>query len=75
MGHELYGGQKRIWNMLRNRKRPVNEYIQISKITTEFWKKYFEQLYSNKEETTETKETPTNGKTQTNLADTDIDKK
>ncbi|XP_048520755.1 uncharacterized protein LOC125503830 [Dendroctonus ponderosae] len=61
--HDLYGGQKRIWNMLRNRKRPVNEYIQISKISTEDWEKHFEQLYPNKEENTETKETPTNEET------------
>ncbi|KAH1024898.1 hypothetical protein HUJ05_009734 [Dendroctonus ponderosae] len=63
MEHDLYGGQKRIWNMLRNRKRPVNEYIQITKITTEDWEKHFEQLYRNKEENTETKETPTNEET------------
>lgn len=25
--HDLYGGQNKIWNMLRNRKKPINEHI------------------------------------------------
>ena len=63
MEHDLYGRQKRIWNILRNRKKSVKEYIQISKIMTEEWEKYFEQLYSNKEKNMKTKETPTNEET------------
>lgn len=27
--HNMYGGQKKVWRMLRNRKKPVNEEIQI----------------------------------------------
>lgn len=54
MEHDLYGGQKKIWNLLRSRKKPINEYIQSTRITSEEWEKYFEKLYS----ATETK-TPT----------------
>lgn len=32
MEHDLYGGQKKIWNILRNRKKPINEFIQMSTI-------------------------------------------
>lgn len=35
MEHDLYGGQKRIWNMLRKRKKPVTEKVQINNITPE----------------------------------------
>lgn len=47
MEHDLYGGQRRVWNMLRNRKRPVNEEVQISAIKPEMWMEYFENLYQN----------------------------
>lgn len=52
MEHDMYGGQKKIWKMLRSRKKPVNEYIQISKITTEEWEKHFHNLYVNSTTTT-----------------------
>lgn len=47
MEHDLYRGQKKIWNTLRNRRRAVNEYIQITTITTEKWEEYFRNLYGN----------------------------
>lgn len=30
MENDLYGGQEIIWNMLRNRKKPVNESVQTT---------------------------------------------
>ncbi|KAH1004457.1 hypothetical protein HUJ05_005266 [Dendroctonus ponderosae] len=40
-------GQKKIWNMLRKRKKPVNEEVVISAIDQETWATYFENLYDN----------------------------
>ncbi|XP_072765165.1 uncharacterized protein [Anoplolepis gracilipes] len=45
MEHDLYGGQKKVWKTLRNRKRVVNKFVQITTITTEEWEKYFRNLY------------------------------
>lgn len=48
MEHDLYGRQKRVWNMLRNRKKPVNEYVIVctTRITTEEWERHFRTLYT-----------------------------
>lgn len=63
MEHDLYGGQKRIWNMLRNRKKPVNEYVHTKSITTETWESYFRTLYTNtKSRETEQLDSDTEGK-------------
>lgn len=35
------------YNTLRNRRRAVNEYVQITTITTEKWEEYFRNLYGN----------------------------
>ena len=35
MERDLYGGQKKIWNMLRNRKKSINEFIQTTNISIE----------------------------------------
>ncbi|XP_045467858.1 craniofacial development protein 2-like [Harmonia axyridis] len=45
MEHDLYGAQKKVWNMLRNRKKPVNEHIQMTRISSDTWEKHFHQLY------------------------------
>lgn len=47
MKRDLYGGQRKVWNMLRNRRKPINDYIQISKITKKEWETYFKKLYTN----------------------------
>lgn len=47
MEHDLYGCQKRIWNMLRKRKKNVTEEVQMNNITTETWTTYYQNLYSN----------------------------
>ena len=47
MERDLYEGQKKIWNMLRNRKKPINEFIQPTKISIEDWKKHFRELYAS----------------------------
>ncbi|KAI4474608.1 hypothetical protein M0802_015537 [Mischocyttarus mexicanus] len=45
MEHDISGGQRRVLNMLRNRRKPVNEYVQICNIIKESWENYFENLY------------------------------
>ncbi|KAI4501058.1 hypothetical protein M0802_003861 [Mischocyttarus mexicanus] len=45
MDHDIYGGQRQVWNMLRNCRKPVNDYVQICNITKESWENYFENLY------------------------------
>ena len=50
MERDLYGGQKKIWNMLRNRKKPINEFIQTTKISIEDWEKHFRELYASTED-------------------------
>jgi len=31
--------------MLKNRKKPVNEYVQVKVVTMKVWEKYFRKLY------------------------------
>ncbi|KAH1008228.1 hypothetical protein HUJ05_008802, partial [Dendroctonus ponderosae] len=47
MEHDLYGGQKKIWTMLRKRKKTVNEEVVINAIDQETWTTYFQNLYNN----------------------------
>lgn len=54
MEHHLYGAQKRVWNMLRNRKKHVNEFVQTTRITPEEWEKYFADLYKEEDTKEET---------------------
>lgn len=49
MEYDLYGAQKRVWNMLKNRKKHVNEFVQTIKITSEEWEKHFADLYRNED--------------------------
>lgn len=56
MEHDLYGGQKKIWNTLRNRKRAVNEEVQTNAITPEKWENYIKTLYGQQESNSETPE-------------------
>lgn len=44
MKHNLYRGQKKIWRMLRNRKKPINEEVQRNTITPETWIAHFRNL-------------------------------
>lgn len=53
MEYDLHGAQKRVWNMLRNRKKHVNEFVQIIKITSKKQRKNTSQTYIGME--TETK--------------------
>jgi len=36
--------------MLKNRKQPINEFLQTKRVTKDVWEKYFRKLYSNTEE-------------------------
>ncbi|KMQ87351.1 rna-directed dna polymerase from mobile element jockey-like protein [Lasius niger] len=47
MEYDLYGAQKRVWNMLRNRRKHVNELVQTTRITTDEWEKHFMELYKD----------------------------
>ncbi|KAL3270101.1 hypothetical protein HHI36_009159 [Cryptolaemus montrouzieri] len=42
-----YGTQRRIRNMLRARKRPVNEYAQLNQVNAKQWEQYLTELYNN----------------------------
>ena len=53
MERDLYEGQKKIWNMLRTRKKPINEFIQTTKISIEDWEKHFRELYASTEDYSE----------------------
>lgn len=56
MDHDLYDGQKNISKVLRNRKRAVDEEVQINSISPENWKSCKELLFrqeENKESTIE----------------------
>lgn len=44
--HDLYGAQKMIWKLLRNRRKPVNETVRLSYISEEEWRTHFGNLYS-----------------------------
>lgn len=50
MEHDLHRAQKKVWGMLRNRKKPVNEYIQTNTIKPKEWKKHLKTLYEDTEE-------------------------
>lgn len=50
MEHDLYGGQKKVWNMLRTRKKPINEQVRNTKMTPEEWILHYENLYGQPDE-------------------------
>ena len=49
MQHDLYGGQRRIWNFIRSQKKPVNEQIVVN-ITPEEWTNHLKSLYNTEEQ-------------------------
>lgn len=49
MERDLYGSQRKIWNMLRNRKKHVNKLIQLPEATKNIWENHFTQLYETQE--------------------------
>lgn len=49
MDHDLYGAQKKVWKMLKNRKKPVNEFVQTKGVTKDVWESYFRKLYNTEE--------------------------
>lgn len=61
MDYDMYGAQRKVWKMLKNRKKPVNEYVQTKGVPLEQWEKYFRDLYDAQEiEGPEVHETPPN---------------
>jgi len=48
MDHDLYGAQKKVWKMLKNRTKPINEFVQTNRVTKDVWEKYFRKLYNTK---------------------------
>lgn len=49
MEHDLYGAQRKIWNMLRNQRKNINELIQTNKISSEEWERHFSSLYKTEQ--------------------------
>lgn len=49
MDHDLYGAQRKVWKMLKNMKKPVNEYVHVTGVTTEVSEEYFKKLYDVKD--------------------------
>lgn len=49
MDHDIYGAQRKVWKMLKNRKKPVNEYVQTRRVDIKSWEKYFGELYEAEE--------------------------
>ncbi|XP_060517725.1 uncharacterized protein LOC132696713 [Cylas formicarius] len=49
MDHDIYGAQRKVWKILKNRKKPVNEFVQSKGVSIETWVEYFERLYSANE--------------------------
>ena len=47
MQHDFYGTQKKIWNILRNQKKPINEYVQTTQISKDEWVDHFKNLYAS----------------------------
>jgi hypothetical protein len=45
MQHDLYGDQKRIWAIIRNRNKTVNKEVQVININSESWITHFKNLY------------------------------
>ena len=44
---DLYGSQKKIWKMLRNRKSELNETLQLHKTSGSVWWQHFSSLYNS----------------------------
>jgi len=49
MDHDLYGAQKKVWKMLKNRKKPINEFVQTKGVNKDVWEKYFRKLHNTEE--------------------------
>jgi len=49
MEHCLYGSQKKIWGLIRRRKREVNEYVTVTTIPSEAWINCFKQMFDEDE--------------------------
>ena len=49
MDHDLCRAQKKVWKMLKNRKKQINEFVQTKGVTKDVWKKYFRKLYNTEE--------------------------
>ncbi|XP_019765820.1 uncharacterized protein LOC109541399 [Dendroctonus ponderosae] len=49
MEYDMYGAQRNVWKLLKNRKKPVYEYAQTKEMSMETWEAYFRQLYKFEE--------------------------
>ena len=45
MENDLYGSQRKVWKMLRNRKAEINYTLNIYNITKSQWMKHFIKIY------------------------------
>ncbi|KAL3269719.1 hypothetical protein HHI36_008779 [Cryptolaemus montrouzieri] len=49
MENDMHGTQRRKWNMLRARKKPVNEYVHLNQVSAGQCEQYLTELYNNEE--------------------------
>lgn len=47
--HDIYKTQRMVWKMLKNRKKPINEFVQIKGTALATWERYFRELYDAEE--------------------------
>ena len=45
MEHDIYGAQKKVWQLIRRTKKEVNELVTYSKSTIDEWENFFRKLY------------------------------
>lgn len=48
MEHDLYGAQRKIWGMLRNRRKEIAEYTKTVQIDEETWVEHFTKLHNTR---------------------------
>ncbi|KAH0948761.1 hypothetical protein HN011_004175 [Eciton burchellii] len=57
MEHDIYRDLQKVWKMLRNKKKSINEEVQINTIIPKAWTIYFRNLYQGSSEDMEQFET------------------
>jgi hypothetical protein len=45
MEYDIYGAQKKVWKLIRSKKKEVNELVINNKITIDEWENFFSELY------------------------------
>lgn len=53
MEHDLYGAQRKVWKMIQNQKKEINEYINNTNISKTQWVEHFRNIYTHPSPTTD----------------------